>query len=442
MTSVLENKEKLERGELLSDTDRTIIGHVKKVIGEFGGEVIVRCVGGWVRDRLLGHESDDLDLTAECDDWKLFATKLQNEFDPTHKIAFIEAKVEQSKNVSSARLRLSEGVWVDVCGLQAEEGSASPATAESDARRRDFTVNAMFFNVNTSKVEDFVGGIEDLTNGNLRTPVDPRITFTADPLRIIRGFRFACTYGFSIDEGIFATGPIVREQLEQTTSQERIVTELTKITKSKCPGLVVDFLVRSELFTAVFDKNRNLLDSEAPTRAKVALERCQEMDDNLMVLLAAIYLHVLQEPLGPKTKKMPVVKFMGFPVKLSQSCEKLALGVQTFRTIVEKLSRLTVGRWIRSIGAIWRTVRCILSPEELKYFDETVTPFVADQNLENAFEIKPLMNGTELCREFNLKPGRIVASKLEELIDWQLENPNGTAGDYIKFVKDRTVPEV
>ena len=429
MASISENRKRIESGELFSQTDTLIFDTVKKVCASFDRPVVARVAGGWVRDLLLGKKSDDIDLTVDCDDWKEFARRLQSEFDPSHEMALIEAKAEQSKNIATARVHVSKGVWLDLCELQQEVGCDAPATAESDAKRRDFTINAMFFNINESKVEDFVGGLGDLTNGKLRTPVPPIVTFTSDPLRIIRGFRFACLLGLEIDAAILETGPSIKEQLEKTTTRERIVTELTKTAKSERCVQLIDYLVKSGLFGSVFDKKGSLIDEKAPERARIALQRNTDPENNLMVMLAAVYLTALQ------SSKDPIVKLMGFPVKLSQSCEKLALGAKLFPTLPPQMTRLSVGHWIRAVGDIWLFVRCLLSDEHLTFFDTEFIPFVKAENLETVYTLKPLLNGKQICDAFNIRPGREVAAKLEQLIDWQIANPSGTADDFLKSVK-------
>jgi len=75
-------------------------------------------------------------------------------------------------------------------------------TPEQDALRRDFTLNALFFNAHTRRIEDFTGrGWDDLRAGVLRTPLEPRVTLLDDPLRALRGVRFASRYGFVLDDG-------------------------------------------------------------------------------------------------------------------------------------------------------------------------------------------------------------------------------------------------
>jgi tRNA nucleotidyltransferase (CCA-adding enzyme) len=73
-------------------------------------------------------------------------------------------------------------------------------TAEEDSLRRDLTINALFYNINTGEVEDFTNrGIQDLKSGIIRTPLDPEQTFKDDPLRVLRVFRFAARYNFECE---------------------------------------------------------------------------------------------------------------------------------------------------------------------------------------------------------------------------------------------------
>ena len=76
-------------------------------------------------------------------------------------------------------------------------------TAEEDAYRRDFTINAMFYDLSTEKIEDFTGqGLDDLRTGIIRTPLNPLETFRDDPLRVLRALRFATRFNYVVDDQI------------------------------------------------------------------------------------------------------------------------------------------------------------------------------------------------------------------------------------------------
>jgi tRNA nucleotidyltransferase/poly(A) polymerase len=106
-------------------------------------------------------------------------------------------------------------------------------TAEEDALRRDASVNALFYTLGTGQVEDFVGGLGDLREGLIRTPMEPLQTFLDDPLRVLRLVRFASRLGFRIDaqaEEVMGDERVLGN-LRVKISRERIGVELEKMMK-------------------------------------------------------------------------------------------------------------------------------------------------------------------------------------------------------------------
>eukprot|EP01041_Mallomonas_annulata_P004336 gene4336-8629_t len=180
-----------------------------------GLNTIVRIAGGWVRDKLLDLPNGDIDVALDNMSGLDFANSvneyLSEQGKETRSIALIQANPDQSKHLETANLRVF-GFEIDCVNLRAETYSDSSripeirfGTAVEDAMRRDFTVNALFYNINTGKVEDFTGrGIDDLRAGIIRTPLSPFITFKDDPLRVLRALRFSCRYNFSIDDELCA----------------------------------------------------------------------------------------------------------------------------------------------------------------------------------------------------------------------------------------------
>ena len=164
----------------------------------------LRIAGGWVRDKLLGKDSDDIDIAITPLNGLPFAQALSNymhKLDPTQKlptIAKIEANPDQSKHLETARMKVI-GYEIDFVNLRSEtyaSGSRIPTmtlgTPLQDALRRDITINSLFFNVHTKQVEDFTQkGLEDLSKRLIRTPLEPIQTFLDDPLRVLRCIRFA-----------------------------------------------------------------------------------------------------------------------------------------------------------------------------------------------------------------------------------------------------------
>ena len=152
------------------------------VVEHFKLDVTLRVAGGWVRDKLVGRESDDIDVALDTMLGKEFAEKvnayLEAQGMETKGIGVIQSNPEQSKHLETATMRVRD-VWLDLVNLRSEnysEDSRIPemqfGTAKDDAFRRDLTINALFYNINEKKVEDFTErGIEDLSRGVVRTPL-------------------------------------------------------------------------------------------------------------------------------------------------------------------------------------------------------------------------------------------------------------------------------
>lgn len=144
---------------------------------------------------------------------------------------------DQSKHLATATMKLLD-VCIDINNFREEIYEAnsriptiSLSTAREDALRRDFCVNSLFYNIHTNKIEDFVGGLDDLRKGMLRTPRDPFKTFSDDPLRILRAARFAGRFGFQVDEAISAAAqsPAIQQDLSSKVSRERMGIEVGKM---------------------------------------------------------------------------------------------------------------------------------------------------------------------------------------------------------------------
>ncbi|KAJ1463224.1 hypothetical protein M885DRAFT_430467 [Pelagophyceae sp. CCMP2097] len=206
--------------------------------GEAGGTT-VRVAGGWVRDKALGRQTFDVDVALDNCSGVAFAkhiTKMLRERGIEHSATgVVAANPEQSKHLETATMRIC-GLEVDIVNLRCEtyaDESRIPTmefgTPEQDALRRDFTINALFYNLHTKAIEDLTKhGLTDLAAGLLRTPLEPRVTLLDDPLRALRGVRFHARYGFAFDEALraAASSKEVRAALLAKVSRERVGKEI------------------------------------------------------------------------------------------------------------------------------------------------------------------------------------------------------------------------
>jgi len=201
-------------------------------------------VGGCVRDKILGVDTKDIDFTFVLDDLSKSVEEgfnemtqwLKNEkyeiFLSTPECFTIRAKFPKGHK--------HEGLVADFVMARKEigyiDGTRKPilelGSLEDDLVRRDFTLNAMAEDED-GNIIDLFGGLKDLEDGMLRTPLDPEITMMDDPLRILRCWRFSITKGFGISLKIWDAmrQPGILEKLEKTVSGERIREELFKMFK-------------------------------------------------------------------------------------------------------------------------------------------------------------------------------------------------------------------
>lgn len=216
--------------------------------------LILRWAGGWVRDKVLGIESHDIDTAINSMTGFPFATKMR-EFcedaanvekhsirpEDVGNLYKVAANPDKSKHLETATVRMF-GVEVDFVNLRKEtytEDSRNPqiefGTAEEDALRRDATVNALFYNLHTDEIEDFTGGMKDMKRKVIRTPLEPLQTFTDDPLRVLRLVRFASRLEFTIDPASERAmeDQRVLDALKLKISRERVGIEVEKMLKGE-----------------------------------------------------------------------------------------------------------------------------------------------------------------------------------------------------------------
>jgi len=169
---------------------------------------------------------------------------------------------EKSKHLETATMKVGK-FWIDFVNLRAEEyteDSRIPdlmriGTAHEDAYRRDLTINALFYNINTGQVEDFTGrGVDDLKKGVVATPLPPLTTLLDDPLRVLRSVRFAARLRFTMEESLknAAMNERVRIALSQKVARERIGAEVDLMLRSQDPVGAIRLLINLNLAGTVF----------------------------------------------------------------------------------------------------------------------------------------------------------------------------------------------
>lgn len=180
--------------------------------------------GGIVRDLLLGREFNDVDLVTNATDAEL--------------LSLFPQAILVGQSFGVFKIPLGHGEIIDLTYFREEDGYfdgrrpsvIKPSTPEQDASRRDFTINALFWDLEFNKVVDYCGGLNDLKEKTVRAVGNPDIRFAEDALRVIRLVRFAVQLDFSIDSETL-TSAFKSVVYLKKLSGERILQEVSKIKK-------------------------------------------------------------------------------------------------------------------------------------------------------------------------------------------------------------------
>lgn len=245
-------------------------------------EVETYLIGGFVRDKILKRATKDADIVCVGDGIEL-AKAVAKQFNPVPQVSYF-------KNFGTAHIKVNlsnkndltqvfptrgdlEGAAFDIEFVGARKESyrfdsrkpaVEPGTIEDDQQRRDFTINALAISLNKNdygKLIDPFGGMMDIENKIIKTPMEPAQTFSDDPLRMMRAIRFATQLNFVIEE---RTLQAIKDNADRINiiSQERITDELNKIIASPKPSIGFDLLYKTGLLQIIFPQMVELAGAE------------------------------------------------------------------------------------------------------------------------------------------------------------------------------------
>lgn len=307
--------------------DREIF--ILKTIATAAAELDMPCflIGGFVRDKILNRDTKDIDIVCVGDGIAL-AESVAKKFKPSPQISIF-------KNFGTAQLKLNnfsitntaskvsplgdlEGAFeIEFVGARKESytyDSRKPkveqGSIEDDQNRRDFTINTLAISLNKENYGDLVdpfNGMDDLQNKIIKTPLQPDITFSDDPLRMMRAIRFASQLHFTIEEKTFE-GINANAVRIKIVSAERIADELNKIIMSEVPSVGFKLLYDSGLLKIIFPQIVELAGAEYIDGKghKDNFYHTLQVLDNIAIHTDDLWLRwaaVLHDIAKPKTKK-------------------------------------------------------------------------------------------------------------------------------------------
>jgi poly(A) polymerase len=268
--------------------------------------IAVYVVGGYVRDHLLGKEVKDTDIVVLGSGVE-FAKKVAQDFSRTNLVLF--------ENFGTAMLPLDDrklefvGARKESYSKNSRKPHVEGGTLDDDLLRRDFTVNAMAASLNAKTYGQLIDPFEgqnDLQAEILRTPLDPKITFDDDPLRIMRAMRFSAQLGFTIEPQVLEAAGKMAKRLT-IVSQERISEEFLKILSTARPSIGLQVMYDSGVMEIVFpeiaqlagvDQRKEYHHKDVFRHTLQVVDKVADISDNLWLRMAAL----LHDVAKPKTK--------------------------------------------------------------------------------------------------------------------------------------------
>ena len=406
-------------------------------------------VGGTIRDLVLGVDSDDFDICTNARPEEILGI-VKNVADHIWRQGEVFGTIGiEYKGLKFEITTYRKEIYVDDSRKpQVEFGD----DLEIDLYRRDFTINAMAFSLPEAKLVDPHGGLDDLLNQRLRTPLSPIVSFNDDPLRMLRAARFIARFDLEADNELVDAVKELRTRLK-IVSSERIRDELCKLLIVKDPSKGLFFLSNTKLSDEFFpelnlmsvpqDPVHNHKDVLIHTIAVVANTRPE-----LRVRLAALF-HDIAKPdtydvgengvtfrfhevVGAKMtrKRMRELTFSKEMIKDVSQLVFLHLRIHTYAM---GWSDSAVRRYVRDAGHLLSDLnhlqRCdctTRNPRKAQILadrmDELEGRIVQLGKQEELNKIRPHLDGGQIMEHLNLKPSREVGQALDFLLEHRLEN--------------------
>ena len=430
----------------------------------------VYLVGGCVRDALLDEPIKDIDIVVSMKNGGIMLANLLAAKEKCYKLdsnpviypKYGTAKVTLYNDEDLKDLDIE---FVQTRKEQYHEDSRNPeqvfGTVEEDAKRRDLTINSLYYNVSDEKLYDFNMGIDDLVNQVIKTPTDPDITFNDDPLRILRVIRFSCRYGWGIEKNTWL-GMVKNAHRIKIISQERITDEVSKIITSPNPSVGIRKMLFCGLLNKVMPDIYDLTNAYESRNPMLT-----SFDHTMMVLdkvqpyietrLAALFHDVgriasetnrgISQDLFSADVAVCDLKLMKFPNAIADSVENSIKYHRFFRNYADgtvppdKKIRKFINLCGDNIGNVVDLMNannlCQTYDKKKRQALDILNRIEELDELEEAKNVKLPIDGHDIMMKFNLKAGPHIGKLMDCLKEAYFDNPKITKEECFKLIEEK-----